>query len=199
MLATVLFFLLTGISVLAQPVKGYSLGDAVADFKLKNIDGLPISLSNYRDRKGLIVVFTSNHCPFSKVYEERLMMIDRKFAGQGYPVLAVMANDPEAYTEDSFENMQDRARVKNYSYSYAMDEAQLMARAFGATRLPEVYILKQNAGQFILEYKGAVDDNPQDAGSVQRRYIDEAVGSLLADRPVQSPITKPIGCGIKWK
>lgn len=199
MLATVLFLLLTGISVLAQPVKGYSLGDAVADFKLKNIDGLPISLSNYRDRKGLIVVFTSNHCPFSKVYEERLMLIDRKFAGQGYPVLAVMANDPEAYTEDSFENMQDRARVKNYPYSYAMDEAQSMARAFGATRLPEVYILKQNAGQFILEYKGAVDDNPQDAGSVQRRYIDEAVSSLLADRPVQSPITKPIGCGIKWK
>lgn len=199
MLATVLFLLLTGISVLAQPVKGYSLGDAVADFKLKNIDGLPISLSNYRDRKGLIVVFTSNHCPFSKVYEERLMMIDRKFAGQGYPVLAVMANDPEAYTEDSFENMQDRARVKNYPYSYAMDEAQSMARAFGAIRLPEVYILKQNAGQFILEYKGAVDDNPQDAGSVQRRYIDEAVSSLLADRPVQSPITKPIGCGIKWK
>ncbi|WP_020606651.1 thioredoxin family protein [Spirosoma spitsbergense] len=199
LLTTGLFLLLTGISALAQPVKGYGLGDAVTDFKLKNIDGLPISLSNYRDKKGLIVVFTSNHCPFSKAYEERLISLDRKFAGQGYPVLAVMANDPEAYKEDSFENMQVRAQIKNYPYPYAMDEAQSMARAFGATRLPEVYVLKQNAGQFILEYKGAVDDNPQDTGSVQRRYIDEAVSSLLADRPVQSPITKPIGCGIKWK
>jgi glutathione peroxidase-family protein len=196
---TGLFLLLTGISALAQPVKGYGLGDAVTDFKLKNIDGLPISLSNYRDKKGLIVVFTSNHCPFSKAYEERLISLDRKFAGQGYPVLAVMANDPEAYKEDSFENMQVRAQIKNYPYPYAIDEAQSMARAFGATRLPEVYVLKQNAGQFILEYKGAIDDNPQDTGSVQRRYIDEAVSSLLADRPVQSPITKPIGCGIKWK
>ncbi len=191
--------MLTGIGLLAQPVKGYNLGDAVADFKLKNIDNLSISLSNYRDKKGLIVVFTSNHCPFSKVYEERLISLDRTFAGQGYPVLAVMANDPESYDEDSFENMKARAQTKNYSYPYVMDEAQLMARAFGATRLPEVYILKQNAGQFILEYKGAIDDNPQDAGSVQRRYVTEAVSSLLADRPVQSPITKPIGCGIKWK
>jgi glutathione peroxidase-family protein len=199
LLTTGLFLLLTGISVLAQPVKGYSLGDAVTDFKLKNIDGLPISLSNYRDRKGLIVVFTSNQCPFSKAYEERLILLDRKFATQGYPVLAVMANDQEAYNEDSFENMKARAQIKNYSYPYAMDETQSMARAFGATRLPEVYVLKQKAGQFILEYEGAIDDNPQDAGSVQRRYTDEAVSSLIADRPVQSPITKPIGCGIKWK
>ncbi len=191
--------MITGIGVLAQPAKGYSLGDAVADFQLKNVDGRLISLGNYRDRKGLIVVFTSNHCPFSKAYEERLMALDRKFAGQGYPVLAVMANDPEAYREDSFENMKTRAQSADYPYPYAMDEAQSMARAFGATRLPEVYILKQNAGQFILEYKGAVDDNPQDAGSVQRRYVDEAVSNLLTDRPVQSPITKPIGCGIKWK
>ena len=199
LLTTGLFLLLTGNSILAQPAKGYNLGDAVTDFRLKNIDGLPVSLSNYRDRKGLIVVFTSNYCPFSKAYEDRLIALDRKFAGQGYPVLAVMANDPEAYNEDSFENMKARSQTKNYPYPYALDEAQSMARAFGATRLPEVYILKQNAGQFILEYKGAVDDNPQDAGSVQRRYVDEAVSSLLADRPVQSPITKPIGCGIKWK
>ncbi len=199
LLTTGLFLLITGMSTLAQPVKGYNLGDAVADFQLKNIDGLPISLSNYRNRKGLIVVFTSNHCPFSKAYEERLIALDRKFAGQGYPVLAVMANDPVAYEEDSFENMKVRAQAKKYPYPYAMDETQSMARAFGATRLPEVYVLKQNAGQFILEYKGGVDDNPQDTGSVQRRYIDDAVSSLLADRPVQSPITKPIGCGIKWK
>ena len=198
-LLTGLFLLLTGISILAQPVKGYNLGDAVADFNLKNIDGLSVSLSNYRDKKGLIVVFTSNHCPFSKAYEERLISLDRNFAGQGYPVLAVMANDPEAYNEDSFENMKARAQTKNYPYPYVMDEAQSIARAFGATRLPEVYVLKQNAGQFILEYKGAIDDNPQDAGSVQRRYVYDAVSSLLADKPVQSPITKPIGCGIKWK
>lgn len=183
----------------AQAIKGYNLGDAVADFQLKSVDGRTLALADYKNQKGLIVVFTSNHCPFSRAYEDRLMELDRKFSPQGYPVLAVMANDPIAYDEDSFENMKARAQTKSYPYPYALDITQSTARAFGATRLPEVYVLKQNAGQFILEYKGAVDDNPQDADSVQRRYIDEAVRSLLADRPVQSPITKPIGCGIKWK
>ena len=110
-----------------------------------------------------------------------------------------MPNDPRAYEDDSFENMQVRSREKAYSFPYAIDETQSTARAFGATRTPEVYVLKQAGGQFIVEYVGAIDDSPQDGGSVQRRYIDEAVSSLLAGRPVQSPITKPIGCAIKWK
>ena len=158
-----------------------------------------ISLADYKAQKGLIVVFTSNHCPFSKVYEDRISALDRKFASQGYPVLAVMPNDPAIYENDSFESMKERARTKGFSYAYTIDETQATARAFGATRTPEVYILKQNAGQFTVEYMGTIDDNPQDEANVQRRYVDEAVSNLLAGRPVQSPITKPIGCGIKWK
>ena len=184
---------------LAQLSKGYNLGDAVADFHLKNVDGRTISLADYRSQKGLVVVFTSNHCPFSKTYEDRIMALDRKFAPQGYPVLAIMPNDPVAYEEDSFENMKARARDRNYPYAYAIDESQAVARVFGATRTPQVYVLKQTNGQFILEYTGTVDDSPQDSAGAQRRYVDEAISSLLANRPVQSPITKPIGCAIKWK
>jgi glutathione peroxidase-family protein len=197
---------LTGLLVLiltqsgvSQNMKGYSLGDAVADFRLKNVDSRQVTLADYKTQKGLIVVFTSNHCPFSKAYEDRLIVLDRKFSSQGYPVLAIMPNDPKAYEDDSFENMQIRSHDKGYTFTYAMDETQSTARAFGATRTPEVYVLKQTSGQFILEYVGAIDDSPQDNASVQRRYIDEAVTSLLSGRPVQSPITKPIGCAIKWK
>lgn len=187
-------------SVVAQVSgKRYNLGDAIADFTLKNVDGRTVSLADYRTQKGLIVVFTSNHCPFAKAYEDRLIALDQKFASQGYPVLAIMPNDPKAYEEDSFENMRTRARDKKYPYVYGMDETQAVAHAFGATRTPQVYVLKQTGGQFILEYVGTIDDSPQDTGSVQRRYVDEAVSSLLAGRPVQSPITKPIGCAIKWK
>ena len=179
--------------------KGYNLGDAVADFQLKSVDGRTVSLTDYRAQKGLIVVFMSNHCPFAKAYEDRLIALDRKFSPEGYPVLAIMPNDPVAYEEDSFENMKTRAREKSFSYVYTMDETQRTARVFGATRTPEVYILKLTNGQFILEYVGTIDDSPQDSASVQRRYVDEAVSNLLAGRPVQSPITKPIGCAIKWK
>lgn len=185
-------------TVQAQP-KGYTLGDAVADFRLKNVDGRTISLADYRSQKGLIVVFMSNHCPFAKAYEDRVSALDRKFSSQGYPVLAIMPNDPTAYEEDSFENMKVRARDKSFPYAYTIDETQATARAFGVTRTPQVYVLKQTNNQFILEYVGAIDDSPQDEASVQRRHVDEAVSSLLAGRPVQSPITKPIGCAIKWK
>ena len=198
-LTGLLVLMLTQSVVAQQSAKRYNLGDAVADFTLKNVDGRAISLADYRAQKGLVVVFTSNHCPFAKAYEDRLIALDQKFASQGYPILAIMPNDPKAYEEDSFDNMKTRARDKKYSYAYGMDETQAVAHAFGATRTPEVYVLKQTGGQFILEYVGTIDDSPQDAGSVQRRYVDEAVSSLLAGRPVQSPITKPIGCAIKWK
>lgn len=188
-----------GSAVTAQLPKGYTLGDIVADFALKNVDGRTVSLGDYRSQKGLIIVFMSNHCPFSKAYEERLLLLDRKFASQGYPVLAIMPNDPAAYEDDSFANMQTRARDRNYSFAYAIDETQSVARQFGATRTPQVYVLKQTNGQFVLEYTGTIDDSPQDSAGAQRRYVDEAVGNLLAGRPVPSPITKPIGCAIKWK
>lgn len=183
----------------AQVPRGYTIGDVVTDFQLKNVDGRTISLGDYRAGKGLIVVFTSNHCPFSKAYEDRLMALDRRLGPQGFPVLAIMANDPVVYEDDSFENMKTRSREKGYSYPYAMDETQAVARSFGATRTPEVYVLKQSRGQFTVEYIGTIDDSPQDGASVQRRYVEEAVANLLAGRPVQSPITKPIGCAIKWR
>ncbi|GAB3642919.1 thioredoxin family protein [Spirosoma arcticum] len=179
----------------AQTPKGYTIGDAVADFRIKNVDGRTVALTDYRAQKGLIVVFTSNHCPFSKAYEDRLIALDRIFAPQGYPVLAIMPNNPATYEDNSFENMKIRARDKGYSYVYGLDETQV-AKAFGATRTPQVYVLKQTNGQFILEYVGTLDDSPQDSASVKRRYVEEAVNNLLAGRPVQSPITKPIGCAI---
>ena len=184
------------LTIRAQSPGGYALGDAIADFRVKNVDGRSITLADYRTQKGLIVVFTSNHCPFSKAYEDRLIALDHQFSSQGYPVLAIMSNDPAVYEDDSFDNMKIRARNKNYPFPYGMDEMRV-ARAFGATRTPHVYVLKQANRQFVLEYVGAVDDSPQDSADVKRRYVEEAVGSLLAGRPVQSPITKPIGCAIK--
>ena len=195
---SMLLTLAVAIAAYAQP-KGYNIGDAVGDFRLKNVDGRTISLADYRSQKGIIVVFTSNHCPFAKAYEDRIIELDRKFAPQGYPVLAIMPNDPTAYEEDSFDRMKMRVQEKGYGFAYVIDETQAVARAFGAARSPQVYVLHQKDGQFFLEYVGTIDDNPQDSASVHRRYVDEAVSNLLLGKPVQSPITKPIGCAINWK
>jgi thiol-disulfide isomerase/thioredoxin len=100
------------------PPLGYAVGDEVIDFRLKSTGGQSVSMADNRNVKGYIVVFTCNHCPFSKAYESRIMALDRKYAGMGFPVLAINPNDPNAYEEDSFENMQLVAKTKNYSFAY---------------------------------------------------------------------------------
>ncbi|GAB3248839.1 hypothetical protein GCM10027347_05520 [Larkinella harenae] len=179
--------------------KAYALGDVVQDFKLKNVDGRLVSLSDYKNGKGVIIVFTTNHCPFSKVYEERLIALDRKYAAQGFPLIAIQPNDPAAYTEDSFDNMKIRAKEKNYPFPYLADESQTVARAFGASRTPEIFVLKNAGDRFTIEYAGAIDDSPQNAATVRRRFVEEAVNNLLAGRPVVTTATRAIGCAIKWK
>ncbi len=182
-----------------QAQTGYSLGDAVTNFTVKATDGRPVSLADYASQKGIIVIFTSNHCPFSRTYEERVQALNQRFAPLGYPVLAIMGDDPAVYEEDSFANMKRRVTEQNYSYSYAMDESQQVVRRFGASRTPQAFVLKRERDQFVLEYMGAIDDNPQDRAGVQRQYVTDAVTSLLAGRPVATPITKAVGCAIKLR
>ncbi|KAB7731935.1 redoxin domain-containing protein [Rudanella paleaurantiibacter] len=179
--------------------KGYAVGDAVTDFQVRNMDNKLISLADYRSQAGVVVVFMANHCPFAKAYEDRLMAIHGRFAAQGYPVLAIQTSDPAIYPEDAFEVVQTRARERSFSFVYTLDETQSVARSFGATRTPQVFLLKRVANGFVVQYIGAIDDNPQDAAGVQKRYLEEALVSLVAGRPVPTPATRPIGCAVKWK
>lgn len=178
---------------------GYGVGDAVADFRLKNVDGKMVSLKDFDAAKGFIVVFISNHCPFSKSYEDRVIDIDKKYASQGYPVIAINPNDPEAYEEDSFVNMQARAKEKGYTYPYLTDNTQAVTKAFGAMRTPHAFVLNKENGKIIVHYIGAIDDNPQDPVNVTKHFVTDAVNSLLLGKPVVTPSTKAIGCAIKWK
>ncbi|RFS17485.1 thioredoxin family protein [Emticicia sp. C21] len=178
---------------------GYGIGDAVADFKLKNVDGKTVSLNDFASAKGFIVVFISNHCPFSKSYEDRVIDIDKKYSSQGYPVIAINPNDPEAYEEDSFVNMQARAKEKGYTYPYLTDNTQAVTKAFGAMRTPHAFVLNKENGKIIVHYIGAIDDNPQDPFNVTKHFVTDAVNSLLLGKPVVTPTTKAIGCAIKWK
>jgi peroxiredoxin len=178
---------------------GYGVGDAVADFKLKNVDGKMVTLKDFDSAKGFIVVFISNHCPFSKSYEDRVIDIDKKYAQQGYPVIAINPNDPDAYEEDSFVNMQARSKEKGYTYPYLTDNTQSVTKAFGAMRTPHAFVLNKENGKIIVHYIGAIDDNPQDPFNVTKHFVTDAVNSLLLGKPVVTPTTKAIGCAIKWK
>ena len=191
--------LVTSLTVQAQtPVaKNYAVGDAVAEFQVRNITNQFVNLADYKAQKGVVVVFMANHCPFSKAYEDRLMAVHNKFAGQGYPVLAVQTSDVTVYPEDAFEVVQSRSRDRGFPFPYTIDESQSVARAFGATRTPQVFVLTRTGGKFVVQYMGAIDDNPQDAAGVQKHYLNDALVSLTTGRVIQINTTRPIGCAVK--
>jgi peroxiredoxin len=178
---------------------GYQVGDAVAGFRLRNVDGNFVALNDFLNSKGVIVVFTSNHCPFAKAYEDRIIALNAKFAAQGFPVIAINPTDPGTHQDDTFEKMKERSTAKSYGYPYLVDDTQQTAKAFGAGRTPQVYVLQKSGTKFTVRYMGMIDDNPQDPTGVAKFYADEAVSNLLNGKPVVTTITKPVGCAIKWK
>jgi peroxiredoxin len=178
---------------------GYRIGDAVNDFSLKNTNGGTLSLSNYANAKGVIVVFTSNHCPFAKAYEDRIIALNNKFSSQNFPVIAINPSDPGTQQDDTFDKMKERASSKNYQHPYLADDSQQTAKAFGVARTPQAFVLQRSGGKFIVKYIGMIDDNPQDPAGASKFYVEDAVSNLLGDKPVVTTITKPIGCAIKWR
>jgi peroxiredoxin len=177
----------------------YKVGDSVKSFTLKNTDGKMVSLSDYKDAKGVIVVFDCNTCPFSKAYNERIIELSRKYKEKGFPLIAINANDPGMSPGDSFEQMVRVSKEKGYDFPYLVDESQDVARAFGATNTPHVYVLKREGNEFKVSYVGAIDNNARDVKSVSKKYVEDAVDAILANSEVPTSKTKAIGCGIKYR
>jgi peroxiredoxin len=178
---------------------GYKVGDVVQDFKLKNVDGKQISLADKKDVNGYIIAFTCNTCPVAKAYESRIVELNKQFASKGYPVVAIQSNDAQRSPGDSYDAMQQRAKAKNYAFPYLYDDTQTVARAFGATNTPHMFVVKRDGDQYKVAYIGAIDNNQYDAAGADRKYVENAVNELLAGKPVTTPSARAIGCGIKWK
>ena len=174
-------------------------GDVALNFSLKNVDGTTVSLSDYSDQQGVIVVFTCNPCPYAKAYEKRIINLHNKFASKGYPVVAINPNDPGVSAEDTFEKMKAKAKEKNYPFAYLKDDTQEVYQAYGATRTPHVYLLKNEGGKFKVAYIGAIDDNAMDESSVSQTYVVDAIVSLMAGDMPETTSTKAVGCSIKKK
>ncbi len=200
MIRTTFAALLFAVSLTAATsAGGYSVGDKATDFSLPNVDGTVVSLADYPDAQGFIVIFTCNHCPYSVAYEDRIIALDRKFKSRGYPVVAINPNDPDLQPEDSFEEMQVRARDKGFTFPYLLDEGQKIYPQYGATRTPHVYVLQKEGSDLIVRYIGAIDNNHQDADAADEAYVDAAVEALLAGDTPATASTKAIGCSIKKK
>lgn len=177
--------------------KGYEIGDEATDFKLKNIEGKMVSLSDFKTAKGFIVVFTCNHCPYAKKYEDRIIDLDKKYKSQGYPVIAINPNDPLVQPEDSYQKMIERAKQKGFSFPYLVDEGQKIFPQYGATKTPHVFLLQKEGGKNIVKYIGAIDNNYENSNDVSEYYVQDAVNALLKNEPVKMTKTVAIGCTVK--
>ena len=175
---------------------GYQPGDKATDFKLKSVDGKMYSMSDYKDAKGFIVVFTCNHCPFAVKYEDRVIELAKKYKSKGYVLLAINPNDPAAQPDDSFDKMKVRAKEKGFTFPYLFDEGQKIYPQYGATKTPHVFLLDKN---LIVKYIGAIDDNVEDASAVKEHYLENAITALEKGQEPAVNSTKAIGCSIKVK
>ena len=176
---------------------GYKVGDHADDFYLENVDGNFVSLSDYSDAQGFIIVFTCNTCPYSIAYEDRLIDLDKKYKIKGYPVIAINPNDPKAIDGDDLESMKTRHKNKGFSFPYLQDKNQKIYPKFGATRTPHVYILEKVSEGNIVRYIGAIDDSSRNPEKVRTKYVEDAVDSLLEGFLPKNNSTKAIGCSIK--
>ena len=178
-------------------VDGYKIGDIATDFSLPNIDGDIVSLGDFKDVKGFIVIFTCNTCPYSVAYEDRIIALDKKYKSKGYPVIAINPNDPAAIEGDELADMKVRAVEKGFTFPYLQDVGQQVYPQYGATKTPHVFVLQKEDEKNIVRYIGAIDDSSRNPKNVTKRFVEQSVNDLLAGKTLTITRTKAIGCSIK--
>jgi peroxiredoxin len=172
------------------------IGDRALPFNLPGVDGNNHSLADYSGNNAVAVIFSCNHCPYVRAWEDRIVQIQADYADKGVQLIAINANDETKYPDDSFDKMKERAKQKHFNFPYLHDESQQVARAYGAERTPEVFLFDK-AG--TLRYHGVVDDNYDDPKAVRVKFLREALDATLNNKAPATAETKPIGCTIKWK
>ena len=182
----------------AESTGGLALGAGLpqGSTKMKGVDGKSVSLTDVAGKAGTLVVFTCNHCPFAKAWEERIVELGNAYAKKGIGVILINANDPAKNPEDGPEEMVLRAKARGMQFPYVVDETSAVARAFGASVTPEAYVFNK-AGK--LAYHGTIDDNRKEPTQVHAHYLKDALDAVVAGKAPALAETKGIGCGIKFR
>jgi peroxiredoxin len=183
-------------SASAQDALAIGAAPPMSDVPMRGVDGRSVSIADVAGARGTLVIFTCNHCPWARAWESRIVELGNAYRERGIGVVAINPNDPAQQADDGYEPMRTRAREAGMRFPYVVDETSGVARAFGATRTPEVFLFD---AQRRLVYHGSVDDNAHEPDAVQQRYLRDALEALLAGRPIAQATTRSMGCTIKWR
>lgn len=168
----------------------------ITDFSLQNVDGNMVSLKNYSNAKGFIIVFTCNHCPFAKLYPPRFNAMNTKYKALGVPLIAISSTDTISYEDDTYSKMREKAIHEQFNFPYLFDGMQTVARDFKAQKTPHAYVIWKIKDKWVVKYNGAIDDNGMEPQKVKTSYVTNAVDELLSGKEVTEKETKSIGCQI---
>jgi len=173
----------------------------IKNFTLKCVNNKKVSLNDYKDAKGFVVVFICNKCPMAKLYSDRLNKINEKYRKQNVYLLAVNAMDTLAYAEESFKLMQKKATKDKFNFPYLQDKKQVVAKQFNATHTPQAFIIWKNkeSNKFSIKYQGAIDDNAAEPEKATNHYVTSAIEDLLQNKPVAKPKSDSFGCRIFFR
>jgi peroxiredoxin len=172
---------------------GVKIGAAAPDFKgIVGTDDKQHGLADFQDAKLVVLVFTCNHCPVARAYEERLVALQKDYQAKGVQLVAVNVNN---MPPDRLDGMKERAQSKGFNFPYLYDSSQKIGHDYGATVTPHAFILDR---QRKIAYMGAIDDS-QDAEQVTKSYLRGALDALLAGKQPPQTVTHQFGCGIRYE
>ena len=173
----------------------------IKNFTLKSVDNKKVSLNDYKDAKGFVIVFICNKCPMAKLYSERLNKINEKYKTQKVYLLAINSMDTLAYAEESFKLMQKKAAKDKLNFPYLQDKKQVVAKQFNATHTPQAFIIWKNkeSNKYSIKYQGAIDDNAAEPEKVEHHFLTEAVDELLNWKNVTVSKSESFGCRIFYR
>lgn len=184
---TVLLFLI----VIAQELQAQT---PVQNFTLTNaVDGKTISLDQYSSANGVVVLFTSNECPFDNYYKDRIKEMIGTYAGK---VQFLLVNS-YIESEESVEKM--HIHYSDINVPYLADKDQVAMNTFGVKKSPEVFLLKYSDGKFTIAYNGAIDDNPQVTKDVNQKFLKDAIDKMLGGQKIEVASNRAVGCSIRRK
>jgi peroxiredoxin len=171
-------------------------GRPAPDFRLPGVDGKTYTLADVRGPNGLLVMFICNHCPYVKAVRDRIIRDARELKQYGIGSVAISANDPTDYPEDSFENMKQVAKELDFPFPYLYDETQEVAKAYGAVCTPDFFGYNKD---LRLQYRGRLDESRKEAVPNARRELFEAMKQIAETGQGPKEQIPSMGCSIKWK
>lgn len=176
-------------------VEELALGAKAPAFNLIGVDDKMHSLDDVKGEKGTLVIFTCNHCPYAKAYEDRIVALANEYQPKGIGVAAISCNDAGAYAEDSFAEMKVRAKEKKFSFPYLYDESQGVALQYGPMVTPHIFLFDSTN---TLVYRGRIDNSAKEK-EVEERDLNDALLALVAGKTIDVAETTAFGCSIKWR